>query len=218
MFKLQIALLSMLISAPLFADTIIFISGEELEATILERDETKLKVEVAYGTLLVPLVRVKRIDVDTPEQAEQRAKKRAEEKEFAERMKAEGKVHYKGEWVDEEVKKAVDAKLAEVKAKKKEAELAAKKKEAEVAAKKKAQELIAQQKAQQDQQTANNNFNNNYNNSNNSRNDRYNNNNNTINNGGSQNYNNNNVNSAFQSFGNGVGGYGGGNSYGSNRR
>lgn len=207
MFKPHIALIAVLISTPLFADTIIFNTGEELEATILERDETKLKVEVAYGTLLVPLERVKRIDVDTPEQAEQRAKKRAEEKEFAERMKAEGKVLYKGEWVDADIKKAADEKLAEQKKKKKEAELAAKKKADEIAAKKKAQDLLAQQA----KQLANNNNNNNFNNN---RNNRYNNNNNTLNNGGSQNYNNG-INSAFQNYSNGSNGYGGSNgSYG----
>src|SRR5205823_12608140 len=104
---------------------IIFKSGEELDAVIVERDEEKLKVQVDYGTMLVPLEKVRRIDPETPEKAEARAKKLAAEKEEAERMRAEGKVKFKGEWVDEDVKKAAESKIAAAKAKKKEADEAA---------------------------------------------------------------------------------------------
>src|SRR6185295_10751460 len=97
------------------ADTIVFNNDEELEGKILERDELTIKLEVEYGTVLVPLSKVKRIDADTPEKVEAREKRKAAEKDLAAQMKEEGKVKYKGKWVTEEEKKADEDKIAEVK-------------------------------------------------------------------------------------------------------
>jgi len=126
-----------------------------MEGTVLERDENSLKVEVEYGTVIVPMARVRLIEADTPEKIEQRAQKKKEAAELAKQMKDEGKVLYKGKWVPEEEKKADLEKIAEAKAKKKEAELAAKQKAEEAAAKAKADALMAAQQAA----TANNNNN-----------------------------------------------------------
>lgn len=211
MLKFAAAFAIMLFSAPLFADVIVFLSGEELEATILERDDEKLKVEVSYGTMLVPLEKVRRIDVDTPEKIEQRALKRAEEKEETDRMRAEGKVRYKGEWVDEEVKKTAESKIAEARKKKREAEEAARKKAEEAEKTRKAEQLKAQQAAQlaaQQQYNNSNNYDNgsttgrqrrsrndNQNQYDQQNNSNYNYNNNSVNTGGmNQNYNNNSTN------------------------
>lgn len=158
---LFICLALILAAAPLRADTIVFHNGEELDGTIIEKDDTMIKVAVEFGTVLVPMTRVRRIEADTPQRIEEREKKKAEAAEFAKKMKEDGKILYKGKWVTEEEKTADEEKIAEAKKKKKEAEAAAKKKAEEAAAKAKADaELAAQQ-------------NNNNNNNGNGRSDRF---------------------------------------------
>ena len=145
---LLVCLACALAAVSLRADTIVFHNGEELDGTIVERDENTLKVQVEYGTVLVPMTRVRRIEADTPEKLEEREKKKVEAAEFAKKMKEEGKIQYKGKWVTEEEKKADEDKIAEAKKKKKEAEAAAKAKAELAAAKAKADaELAAQQNA-----------------------------------------------------------------------
>jgi hypothetical protein len=134
------------------ADTIVFKNDDELDGKVLERDELTLKVEVECGTVLVPLSKVKRIDPDTPEKAEEREKRKAAAAELATRMKDEGKVQYKGKWVTEDEKKADEDKIAA--AKKKKAEEAKKKAEAEAKAKA-AADAAALALQQQQQQLAN---------------------------------------------------------------
>ena len=179
------------VSAAARADTIIMKNGETLEGKELSRDNASLELEVKFGTVRVPLDKILRIEVETPEQAEAREAKEAEEKEYAAQMKEEGKVLYKGEWMEEKEKIAAEKKVAAAKKKKADERAAAKKKAEELAAKKKAEEekrLAELQKQQQrldddwDARDArfaerhggrngrggrnNNNYNNNYNNNN----------------------------------------------------
>ncbi len=132
--------------ASLRADTIIFKNGDELEGQVLEKDENALTLKVEYGTILVPMSRVKKIEADTLEKVEERAKKRAVAAELAAQMKEDGKVLYKGEWITEEEKKAKEDKIAAAKKKKKESEDEARKKAAETVTKAK---LAAEQAAAQ---------------------------------------------------------------------
>lgn len=126
----------LLLTAPvLHADTVVFKNGEEIEGVVLEKDDNAIKLKVEFGTLLVPMSRVRRIDADTPEQIEERKKRKDAADEFAAQMKEDGKVLYKGKWVTEEKKKADEEKLAAVKKKKKEDAEEARKKVLEAATK-----------------------------------------------------------------------------------
>jgi hypothetical protein len=127
------ALALLLTAAVSRADTIVFKNGEEIEGAVLEKDDIAIKLKVEYGTLLVPMARVRRIDADTPEQIEERKKRKDEAEEFAAKMKEDGKVLFKGKWVTEAKKKAEEDKIAAANKKKKEAAEEAKKK-AQVAA------------------------------------------------------------------------------------
>ncbi|HLX61407.1 MAG TPA: hypothetical protein VKX17_09015 [Planctomycetota bacterium] len=165
---------AMLAAYSLHADTVVFKNDEELDGKILERNDDSLKLEVEYGTVIVPMSKVKRIEPDTPEKAAERERKKAEAAELAAKMKDEGKVLYKGKWVTEDEKKADEDKIAEAK-KKKAADEAKKKADDDAKAKAAAAAaLAAQQKQQQDNSRANrfndqnnrrnNSYNNNYNN------------------------------------------------------
>jgi hypothetical protein len=127
------ALALLLTAAVSRADTIVFKNGEEIEGAVLEKDDIAIKLKVEYGTLLVPMARVRRIDADTPEQIEERKKRKDEAEEFAAKMKEDGKVLFKGKWVTEAKKKAEEDKIAAANKKKKEDAEEAKKK-AQVAA------------------------------------------------------------------------------------
>ena len=154
MNRFYAACFALVLAFTLRADTVVFKNGEELEGTILEKDETELKLEVENGTVLVPMVKVRRIDLDTPEKIAERARKKAEAEEFAKKMADEGKVLYKGKWMTEEEKKAAEDKLKAEQDKKKEAAAAAKKKADDEAAK--AKEEAAKRAADLAQQNANN--------------------------------------------------------------
>lgn len=141
------------------ADTVVLKNGQAIEGQILDQNDDTLKLEVVFGTMVVSMDKVLRIEKDTPEVIAQRDKKQAEEREFAEKMRADGKVLYKGKWITEEQKKAEEEKLAEAKKKrdeerKKAAELAAKRKKEEEEKLKLAQQQ-RQQQLQQQQQVAN---------------------------------------------------------------
>ncbi|MEI6234127.1 MAG: hypothetical protein WCT04_13815 [Planctomycetota bacterium] len=174
----------------LHADTVVFKNGQELDGDILEKDENSLKLQVEFGTILVPMSRVRTIEADTPEKIELRAKKKAEAEELAKQMKEEGKVQYKGKWVSEEEKKADEAKVAEVKKKKKE-EDDAKRKKAEEAAKRaseEAQKLAALNQASNNNNGNGNSRNNRFDRNHNSRDNSYNNNSNGMMGNSSNNY------------------------------
>ncbi len=150
MNRFYAACFALVLALSLRADTIVFRNGEELEGTILEKDESEIKLEVDNGTVVVPMVKVRRIELDTPEKIAERARKKAEAEEFAKKMADEGKVLYKGKWVTEEEKKAAEDKLKAEQQKKKDDAAAAKKKADDDAAKAKADALaLAQQNANQ---------------------------------------------------------------------
>jgi hypothetical protein len=156
---IALAILALLLSAAAYADTVVLKNGQAIEGQILDQDDDTLKLEVVFGTMRVPMDKVLRIEKDTPEVIAQREKKMAEEREFTEKMRADGKVLFKGKWITEEQKKAEEAKLAEAKKKrdeerKKAAELAAKRKKEEEE-KQKLAEQQRQQQLQQQQQVAN---------------------------------------------------------------
>jgi len=118
----------------LFADTVVLKSGQALDGKILKNDAAGIELEVEYGTVL-------RIEAETPELSEAREKKAVESRELADKMRADGKVLYKGKWVGEKEKKAEDDKIAATK----------KKKADEVAAKRKAQEESDRKKREENQ-------------------------------------------------------------------
>jgi hypothetical protein len=153
MKALRIAFPAVLLCAMLGAraDIIVFKNGDELDGNVLEKTDAAVKLEVEYGTLLIPMERVLRIDKETPEQAAARKKKKDKADADAAENKAEGKVLYKGEWVDKDIMKEDKKKVADEKKAKKDAD-DAKKKSDELAAQ--AAKLAAQ--AQQLTNTANN--------------------------------------------------------------
>ena len=145
----------------LYADTVVLKTGEALEGTILKNNDAGIVLQVIYGTLLIPKNKILRLETDTPEMLVAREQKEAEARELAEKMRAEGKVLYKGKWVTEAEKAADEAKLAEDKKKRDEARAAeaAKKKAAEEALKAAAlaqAQQLQQQQQQKQQQKQNN--------------------------------------------------------------
>ncbi|HYF51280.1 MAG TPA: hypothetical protein VEJ63_17835 [Planctomycetota bacterium] len=140
-----------LASLSLQADTVVLKTGQSMDGKVLKQDDNGIELEVEYGTILIAQDKILRIEAETPEMAEAREKKEAEKREFADKMRAEGKVPYKGKWVTEKEKKADEEKIAAAKKKKAE-ELAAKRKAQEEADKKKREEeerLAAERERQQ---------------------------------------------------------------------
>jgi len=125
----------------LFADTVVLKSGQALDGKILKNDAAGIELEVEYGTVLIAQDKILRIEAETPELSEAREKKAVESRELADKMRADGKVLYKGKWVGEKEKKAEDDKIAATK----------KKKADEVAAKRKAQEESDRKKREENQ-------------------------------------------------------------------
>jgi hypothetical protein len=143
-------LVSILLPLAARADTVIFKNGEELEGKILERDEASLLLEVDCGTMVIPMDRVLRVEIATPEQLAAAKKKIAD-------MKAEGKSLYGGKWLTKDEIEEAQAANEEKKQKRDEARLAAKKKSDEDAKQKKATADAQRKKAQDEaakQQTA----------------------------------------------------------------
>ena len=138
-----LALCSAQLIRPVHADTVVFKNGEALEGKIVKKDDKGVELEVEYGTMLVPVEKILRIEEDTPEKIKAREDKLAADKALAEQMKAEGKIQYKGKWVTEEEKKADETKLADARKKKAEERAAKLKKEQELAAKAKEEEAKA---------------------------------------------------------------------------
>lgn len=126
--SLHVLLFALFAMAALRADTVVFVNGRELEGKVLQRDENSIRFEVDSGVVVIPMSRVKRVDMDTPQQAEERERKKVAAQEFAARMKEEGKILYKGQWLPEEEVRAQE-RLVVAKRKAREAEEAAKKAE-----------------------------------------------------------------------------------------
>jgi hypothetical protein len=124
----------------LFADTIVMHSGQTMEGKILSSNGDTVEVEVEFGTLRIPAAMIKSVEQLSEKEIQAREEEKAQEKEFVENMRAEGKVLYKGKWVDAEEKEEAEKKIAEEKKKKDEAKAAAKKKKEEELAKKKQEE------------------------------------------------------------------------------
>jgi hypothetical protein len=141
MKTLFLAVCALLFSGFVFADTVILNNGQQLEGKVLKRTEAGIELQVAFGTMFVSADKILRIEADTPEAVAAREKKTQAEREFAAKMREEGKVEHKGRWVTEKEKAAEEEKLAAAKKKKDEERAAAKKKAEEaLAAKKKADE------------------------------------------------------------------------------
>ena len=127
MTHLRALLFVFLTAGALRADTVVFITGREMEGKVLHRDENSIRFEVDSGVIVIPMSRVKRVDMDTPQQAEERERKKTAALEFAAKMKAEGKILYRGQWVPEEEVRAQQEREALAKKRAREAEDAAKK-------------------------------------------------------------------------------------------
>ena len=138
-----LALLPLLVCGAAHADTVVMKTLETLDGKVLSTNDDFVELQVEFGTMRVPLEKILRIEADTPELKAAREATLAQEREFAAKMLAEGKVPYKGKWVTPEEKAADEARLAALKKQKEEEK---KKKEAELAAKK-AQELKQRQQA-----------------------------------------------------------------------
>jgi len=137
----------LLASSILRADTLVLKNGKVLEGEVLKQDEHAIELKVEYGSLLIPMNIISKIEEDTPEKIAQREEKTEAIKELAEKMKVEGKVQYKGKWVTEEEKKTDEAKVAADKKKRDEQRAIAKKKADDEAAKKKQE--VAKRKEEQ---------------------------------------------------------------------
>lgn len=134
---------------PLRADTVVMKTGQTLEGTVLSQDDRSIELQVEYGTMRVPWSRILRIEEDTPEKVAAREAKEAADRDLADKMREEGKVLYKGQWVTEEEKKKEEDKLAAAKKKKDEERAKAKKKADEEARQKEQEEKRRQQERQQ---------------------------------------------------------------------
>lgn len=74
---------------------VIFKSLETMNGQILEQDDSTITLKVAFGSMKISMDKVLKIEGETDDQ--KAARKAAEE--LASKMKAEGKVFYKGNWV-----------------------------------------------------------------------------------------------------------------------
>lgn len=122
------------------ADTIVMKTGQKLDGKIVSSNGETVEIEVEYGTMRVPQALILSVEQQSPEQIAAREEEKAQEKEHAAMMRAEGKVLYKGKWIDAEEKEEIEAKQAAEKKKKDEEKAAAKKKKDEELAKKKEEE------------------------------------------------------------------------------
>jgi membrane protein involved in colicin uptake len=136
------------------ADTVVMKTGHTVEGTVLDQNDEYIELEVEYGTMRVPMERVLRIEEDTPEKIAAREAKEAEQQALAEKMKEEGKILYKGQWVTEAEKKKAEDKAAADKKKRDEERAKAKKKAEEEAKRKKDQEEKRRQELRTQQQAA----------------------------------------------------------------
>lgn len=112
-------------------------TGQTLDGKILSSNGETVEIEVEYGTMRVPAALILSVEQETPEQVAAREEEKEQDKEHAAMMRAEGKVLYKGKWIDQEEKEEIETKLAAEKKKKDEEKTAAKKKKDEEIAKKK---------------------------------------------------------------------------------
>jgi len=119
------------------ADTIVMKTGQKLDGKIVSSNGETVEIEVEYGTMRVPASLILSVEQETPEQIAAREEEKAQDKEHAAMMRAEGKVLHKGKWIDAEEKEEIEAKQAAEKKKKDEEKAAAKKKKEEELTKKK---------------------------------------------------------------------------------
>lgn len=129
--------LALSVACSLHADTIVMKTGQKMDGKIVSSNGETVEIEVEYGTMRVPAALILSVEQDTPEVIAAREEEKAQDKEKAAMMRAEGKVLYKGKWIDETEKEAIETKLAAEKKKKDEEKAAAKKKKDEELAKKK---------------------------------------------------------------------------------
>lgn len=129
--------LALSLTGSLHADTIVMKTGQKMDGKIVSSNGETVEIEVEYGTMRVPANLILSVEQDTPEIVAAREEEKAQDKEHAAMMRAEGKVLYKGKWIDEAEKEEIETKLAVEKKKKDEEKAAAKKKKDEELAKKK---------------------------------------------------------------------------------
>jgi len=129
--------LALSLTGSLHADTIVMKTGQKMDGKIVSSNGETVEIEVEYGTMRVPANLILSVEQDTPEIIAAREEEKAQDKEHAAMMRAEGKVLYKGKWIDEAEKEEIETKLAVEKKKKDEEKAAAKKKKDEELAKKK---------------------------------------------------------------------------------
>ncbi len=118
-----------------YADFVIFKNGHQIEGEILQEDDDSYLLKVDYGTLKVEKSKVLTIRKETEAEIELRKQAAEEKKRFEERMLRQGRVLYKGKWIDEDEKKSILANIEKKKVLKEEA-----RKKAEEAKKKAAME------------------------------------------------------------------------------
>jgi hypothetical protein len=140
--------LALALSGSLHADTIVMKTGQKVDGKVLSSNGDTVEIEVEYGVMRVPANLILAVEQDTPEAVTAREEQKAQDKEHAAMMRAEGKVLYKGKWIDEAEKEEIETKLAAEKKKKDEEKAAAKKKKDEELAKKK-EELRKQAEEEQ---------------------------------------------------------------------
>jgi len=123
-------------------------TGQKVEGKVVSSNGETVEIEVEYGTMRVPAALILTVEQDAPEAIAAHLEEKAHDKEHAAMMRAEGKVLYKGKWIDETEKEEIEAKHAVEKKKKDEEKAAAKKKKDEELAKKKEED---RKKAEEEQ-------------------------------------------------------------------
>lgn len=83
--------------------TVIFKSGHTLEGQVLQLDDESLTLQVQFGSLKIPVNKILRIESETEEA-----------KVLREQMEADGKVMYRGKWIEKEER---EKQIADAKAK-----------------------------------------------------------------------------------------------------
>jgi len=111
----KLLILGLLLCAGLRAETVITSNLRTLHGDIIAQTDDWIELRMEYGSVRIPRTNVVRIEQDTDAMAIECSTTSQESLDFAEKMKAEGKVLYHGRWVTPEEMAEQEAKIAEAK-------------------------------------------------------------------------------------------------------
>jgi hypothetical protein len=110
-----IVLLSFILIGAAHAETVVTRNLHTLQGTVVLETDDFVELSTQFGTLRIPRVDIVRIDPGTAAMSVACSDTAEQSKDFADKMRAEGKVLYHGRWVTPEEKDAQEASIAESK-------------------------------------------------------------------------------------------------------